>query len=381
MALDPPTSDISPAAAPLNQKLVVRALRKSYHDVVALAPTDLDVREGEFVTLLGPSGSGKTTLLMMVAGLLEPDGGDLWIDGMKATYAPPWERGIGMVFQSYALFPHLSVFENIAFPLRMRRVGAAEIRREVSRVLEIVQLPHVADRLPRALSGGQQQRIALARCIVFRPSIILMDEPLGALDKKLRDQLQLEIKQLHKQLGTTILYVTHDQQEALTMSDRICLMNQGRIEQLGTPEEVYFRPRTVFAADFLGESNILDATAVGEVGGFLELRCNNSPGAPIRAPRPGHALGRDVRIMIRPEQMLVGPPDGGAGNTLPGILRETIFIGGTTRHHIGIEGGQLLVSVQLTNPGAAPLRAGDKVNVTWPVLSTIVLPAAPERRS
>ena len=197
--------------------------------MVALAGADVELREGEFLTLLGPSGSGKTTLLMMVAGLIQPDAGEVWIDGRLATYAPPFRRDVGMVFQNYALFPHLTVAENIAFPLRMRRVPEATIRQEVQRVLEIVRLPDVAGRLPRALSGGQQQRIALARCMVYKPSIILMDEPLGALDKKLREQLQLEIKQLHGDLGITVLYVTHDQEEAMVMSDRICLMNDGRV--------------------------------------------------------------------------------------------------------------------------------------------------------
>ncbi len=234
-------------------KLRVRGLTKIYGEVMALHPTDLDLAEGEFLTLLGPSGSGKTTLLMMVAGLQLPDGGELMIDGVASTYLPTAQRDIGMVFQSYALFPHLSVFENIAFPLRMRRMPAADIRREVMRVLEIVSLGHVADRLPRALSGGQQQRIALARAIVYRPSIVLMDEPLSALDRKLREQLQDEIRSIHRQLGTTILFVTHDQGEALAMSDRICVMSHGRIEQSGSPEEVYARPANMFCANFLGE--------------------------------------------------------------------------------------------------------------------------------
>src|SRR5690606_24648249 len=216
------------------------------------------MREGEFLTLLGPSGSGKSTLLMAIAGLNNPDDGEIWIDGKLATFLPPFQRDIGMVFQNYALFPHMTIFENIAFPLRMRGTEAATIKTKVADVLDKVQLSHVAQRLPRELSGGQQQRIALARCFVYQPSIILMDEPLGALDKKLRDALQLEIKQLHEDLGITVLYVTHDQEEAMVMSDRICLMNNARIEQIGTPDELYHRPKTVYAADFLGESNFMD---------------------------------------------------------------------------------------------------------------------------
>ncbi len=276
-----------------DSKLKIRDLRKTYGSVVALAGANVDLHEGEFLTLLGPSGSGKTTMLMIIAGLTQPDSGDVWIDGQLATYAPSFKRDIGMVFQNYALFPHLSVYENIAFPLRMRKVSDDVIAKEVSRVLEIIRLPDVGDRLPRQLSGGQQQRIALARCIVYRPSIILMDEPLGALDKKLRDQLQLEIKHLHTELGITVLYVTHDQEEALVMSDRICLMNEGQINQLGTPDELYFYPESVFAADFLGESNLLDVRVVGVDDGVVHLK---GPGdAALRAvPRGEVREGDDI---------------------------------------------------------------------------------------
>ena len=232
-------------------KLRTHGVRKTYGSVVALKSASIEMQEGEFLTLLGPSGSGKTTLLMAIAGLNNPDSGEIWIDGKLATYLPPFKRDIGMVFQNYALFPHMTIFDNIAFPLRMRKMDAARIRKEVGRVLEIVELGHVSMRFPRELSGGQQQRIALARCFVYKPSIILMDEPLGALDKKLRDTLQREIKQLHENLGITVLYVTHDQEEAMVMSDRICVMNDGGIDQIGTPDELYFNPTSVFTADFL----------------------------------------------------------------------------------------------------------------------------------
>ncbi|MDU0342872.1 ABC transporter ATP-binding protein [Bosea rubneri] len=352
-------------------KLVVSGLHKTYGATVALHPTDLTLRSGEFMTLLGPSGSGKTTLLMMVAGLLQADGGELSIDGHKATYAPPWERGIGMVFQNYALFPHLTVFENIAFPLRMRRMPEAEIRREVARVLEIVQLPHTAQRQPRALSGGQQQRIALARCFVFKPSFILMDEPLGALDKKLRDQLQLEIKHLHKSLGITILYVTHDQEEALTMSDRICLMNGGRIEQLGTPAELYFEPATVFAADFLGESNFLEG----------KVRSNSPDGLVIDAVggaisgAGNFAAGSAVKVMVRPESVRAALKPVEGWNAVPGTVRETIFVGGVTRHYIELAEGGTVVALELTDRRTQPADPGREVFATWPVSATVVLAA------
>jgi putative spermidine/putrescine transport system ATP-binding protein len=236
-------------------KLRISGVSKKYGDTFALRPSDLDIQQGEFVTLLGPSGSGKTTLLMMIAGLVHPTAGDIWIDGRKATRQQPYERDVGMMFQSYALFPHMTVGENIAFPLKMRRASQDAIRTAVDDVLQQIKLPHVRNRFPSELSGGQQQRVALARSIVHRPSVVLMDEPLAALDKSLRAHMQLEIRQLQQQLGITVLYVTHDQEEAMTMSDRICLMNEARIEQVASPAELYFSPRTVFAAGFVGESN------------------------------------------------------------------------------------------------------------------------------
>jgi putative spermidine/putrescine transport system ATP-binding protein len=361
-----------------DSKLRVGGVHKRYGAAVALAPTSLELRAGEFLTLLGPSGSGKTTLLMIVAGLLRPDGGEIWIDGVDATRAPAYKRDIGMVFQNYALFPHLTVFENIAFPLRTRRLGEAEIRKEVARVLETVQLPHVAGRMPRQLSGGQQQRIALARCIVYRPSIILMDEPLGALDKKLRDQLQLEIKHLHHQLGTTVLYVTHDQQETLTMSDRICLMNNGRIEQIGTPEELYFRPRTIFAADFLGESNLFDGEIVGRDGSLLRLRAALAGDAELRAPldaAPEAASGR-VKLMVRPESLRFAVGGEPGLNTVRAVVREVIFIGAVSKYFVATESGATLSMTLLTAEQARVAQVGDEVTVGWPQARTVVLPVS-----
>ncbi len=353
-------------------KLEIRNLRKTYGPVVGVADATLDLREGEFLTLLGPSGSGKTTLLMMVAGLIQPDAGEVWIDGRLATYVPSFKRDIGMVFQSYALFPHLTVFENIAFPLRMRRIAESAIAQEVRRVLEVVRLPDVAQRLPRQLSGGQQQRVALARCVVYRPSIVLMDEPLGALDKKLRDQMQLEIKHLHTQLGITVLYVTHDQEEAMIMSDRICLMNEGRIEQIGAPAELYFRPRTVFAADFLGESNILDATVAGTEGDALLL--HGVAGATLRAAAtPGLRPGDRVKLVVRPERLVLLLPGDDAANALDGVLREVILVGGVTKYYVTLADGRVLSTTRLTAgpPGAA--APDGRVRVGWSIDSTVVL--------
>jgi putative spermidine/putrescine transport system ATP-binding protein len=286
--------------------LSISGLGKRYGDFTALAPCDLEVADGEFLTLLGPSGSGKTTLLSLIAGLSQPDAGTLSIKGVDVTWSPPYERDIGVVFQNYALFPHMTVLDNIAFPLTMRKVGAAAARRQAMAALEMVRLPQVAQRLPSELSGGQQQRIALARCMVYKPSIILMDEPLGALDKKLRDHMQLEIKRIHRELGTTIVYVTHDQEEAMTLSDRICLMNAGRIEQLGSPADLYFRPRTVFVADFLGESNLFDGTVVQLDADTVTVALDGGR-VQGQGRRHGAALsaGQAVKLLVRPQNLSV----------------------------------------------------------------------------
>ena len=359
-----------PGVTAAKTKLSIRGATKHYGAVTALADASLELREGEFLTLLGPSGSGKTTLLMMVAGLVPPSSGEIWIDGKLATYAPPNKRDIGIVFQNYALFPHLTVRENIAFPLQMRRVAPAEIEVQVKRVLEIVQLPHVASRLPRELSGGQQQRIALARCMVYSPSIILMDEPLGALDRQLRDQMQLEIKDLHARLGITALYVTHDQEEAMAMSDRICLMNNGRIEQIGTPQELYFSPRSVFVAQFLGESNILDAT-VRQAGETMTL--SGPSGLVLRGRGDGAAAGEPVKVIIRPERLRLLGDREAAENSATGTLRETVFAGGVTRYFVALPDGPVLSAKQLSAGGEREPRIGDTVRLGWSAENALVL--------
>ncbi|VVE11536.1 ABC transporter ATP-binding protein [Pandoraea soli] len=324
--------------------LQVSGLSKRYGDFVALAPTDLDVAQGEFLTLLGPSGSGKTTLLSLIAGLSQPDAGAIRINGTDVTYGAPYERDIGMVFQNYALFPHMTVAENIAFPLQMRRTDAQAARKMVMNALEMVHLPHVAERYPRELSGGQQQRIALARCMVYRPSIILMDEPLGALDKKLRDHMQLEIKRIHRELGTTIVYVTHDQEEAMTMSDRICLMNAGEIAQLGTPDDLYFRPSSVFVADFLGESNLLDATVLERAGDQVRVAMpgvDGARGAGAMVYDPKVEPGRAVKLLLRPQNLhihdgAVGGDDGHRDGvaTISAKLTDIMVTGGMTKLYL-----------------------------------------------
>jgi len=313
----------------------------------ALQPTDLTIADGEFLTLLGPSGAGKTTLLAMVAGLTPPSSGRIWIDGRDVTAEPASRRDLGLVFQNYALFPHLSVYENIAFPLRMRKHSASQIDRAVRDVLERVQLPQLAARLPRELSGGQQQRIALARCLVYRPSIILMDEPLGALDKNLREHMQAEIKRLHVELGITVLYVTHDQEEAFALSDRICLMNNARVAQIGTPEELYFRPASVFAANFLGESNIV-------------------------------TVNDTAHSMIRPESIRLGEACSPDEVVVSATVRGVRFAGSVTRIDLATDDGTTLVAKMLTRSQPVP-KPGERIPIRWAREAMLLLPgdAAP----
>ena len=352
----------------------MQGLNKHYGDVVALVAVDLSIEEGEFVTLLGPSGSGKTTMLNLIAGMIGPTDGRIFINGEDATSIPPNKRGLGMVFQNYALMPHMTVFENVAFPLRVRRVPSAEIRKRVGEVLELVQLPDVAVRKPRELSGGQQQRIALARCIVYNPSIILMDEPLGALDKKLREQMQLELKSLHTELGITMLYVTHDQEEALTMSDRIVLLNEGEIVQMGSPDDMYFHPRSVFAADFLGDSNLMDATIDDVADG---PRVTAASGHTFRAQAsPIAEAGRKVKIMVRPENVEVVRDGDGApfANRADGKAVDSIILGGVIKHYVDIGNDQTVVAQELTRAGRTTLHPGSDVSLGWHVEDLLVLP-------
>ncbi len=349
-------------------KLRTVALSKTYGSVLALSGADLEVSAGEFVTLLGPSGSGKTTLLMMVAGLVLPNSGEVWIDDRLSTYLPPHLRDIGMVFQSYALFPHLTVFENVAFPLRMRRVPESVIARQVPEILDLVRLPETTGRLPRHLSGGQQQRIALARCLVYGPSIVLMDEPLGALDKKLRDQMQLEIKAIQRRLGITVLYVTHDQEEAMTLSDRICLMNKACIEQVDTPQGLYFQPQTLFAADFLGDSNILAgrlASGVLEAPGGVTVRDMTRNGATGDGP---------VTAVVRPESIrVIGPGEADAGQAT-GRVESAVFVGGFVRIFVRLPDGVLLQVKREVHAATRLPEAGAEVRLGWPAAATILLP-------
>ncbi len=321
------------ATQPKTAKLVVEGLCKRYGATTALEPSSLSVAEGEFLTLLGPSGSGKTTLLQLICGLVEASEGRVVIDGRDQSATPVHQRDIGLVFQHYALFPHLTVAENIAFPLKMRGCASAEVASRVAATLDMVHLGHLAGRFPRELSGGQQQRVALARCFVYQPSIILMDEPLGALDKKLREHMQIEIKRLHRESGATIVYVTHDQEEALAMSDRICLMNHAKIEQLGTPRDIYERPRTAFAADFIGISNIFRGRWDGN--GTIETVHGR-----FALPSGARCQSQDAALVIRPENLHLGAQD---GNVVNGCVREVVYAGSETRVIAALDDGSPLV--------------------------------------
>ncbi|MGN6668188.1 MAG: ABC transporter ATP-binding protein [Trinickia sp.] len=360
--------------------LQISGLSKRYGDFIALAPTDLDVAQGEFLTLLGPSGSGKTTLLSLIAGLAQADSGAILINGDDVTDGAPYDRDIGMVFQNYALFPHMTVAENIAFPLQMRRVNSAVAKKRVAQALEMVHLPHLAGRYPRELSGGQQQRIALARCMVYRPSIILMDEPLGALDKKLRDHMPLEIKRIHRELGTTIIYVTHDQEEAMTMSDRICLMNAGTIAQLGTPSDLYFRPKSVFVADFLGESNLLDAKVTARDGDQVQVTMHGEDKGRAMVYDPQVQSGREIKLMLRPQNLRVHSSQGANapdGATMSAILTDVMVTGGMTKLYMqrrqqGAEMSNLVASFP-TNRLGARYEIGQTLNLSWSATDAVAI--------
>jgi len=301
------------------------SVSKSFGSVTVIDSLDLTIHKGEFLSLLGPSGSGKTTILMMLAGFERPTKGTITLDGTRIDQLPPYRREMGVVFQNYALFPHMTVAENVAFPLEMKRLPRAEIAKKVERALDMVRLGHLKDRRPSQLSGGQQQRVALTRALVFEPTVILMDEPLGALDKQLREHMQLEIRELHKRLGLTIVFVTHDQSEALTMSDRIAVFNAGKIEQIDSPQVVYDMPRTRFVAQFIGETNLIEADVVSIRDGQATIALNHDLVAKVWA-RPELEAGRKAWFSLRPERMRLGTDPSGE-NALKMTIADCIYHG------------------------------------------------------
>src|SRR6266566_1980399 len=335
--------------------------------VVAVEDVDLQVGAGEFFSLLGPSGCGKTTTLRMLAGFEEPSSGSILLYGNDMVGVPPYRRDVNMVFQHYALFPHMNVYDNIAFGLRHKKVAKDEIRRRVADALRLVELEGREQRRPRQLSGGQQQRVALARALVNRPRALLLDEPLGALDLKLRRAMQLELKRIQREVGITFVYVTHDQEEALTMSDRLAVMNAGRIEQLGTPRDLYERPATRFVADFLGTSNILTGTAsrVSDTEAVVEVGSGERIVVPLRAvrARPGDSL----EITVRPEkiELTAGRP-AGDGCALRGTVTEVVYLGTSTNFAVSTTTGADIVVFQQNSASAGHMASrGDAIWLSW----------------
>jgi spermidine/putrescine transport system ATP-binding protein len=323
-------------------------LTKRFGDVTAVDGIELHMPPGEFFTMVGPSGCGKTTTLRMIAGFERPTTGRILLDGNDVAQTPPHRRNVNTVFQSYALFPHLSVADNVAFGLKYQKASRDEKKRAVAELLELVQLPGFERRKPHELSGGQQQRVALARALVLRPRVLLLDEPLGALDARLRKDLQVELKALQEDIGVTFIFVTHDQEEALTMSDRIAVMNLGQVEQAGPPQAVYEDPETLFVADFLGVSNLIAATAEGQDGDCCTLRVAERP---LRARQGAISSRGDVKAMIRPERVGVEPAGAEGENRIPGLVEHAVFLGSFRELRVRVLGGSLIKAV-LPNDGS-----------------------------
>jgi spermidine/putrescine transport system ATP-binding protein len=358
----------------MSEGIALEGVSKRFGKVEAVRDVSLDIREGEFFSLLGPSGCGKTTTLRMIGGFEQPDDGRILLRGVDVTAVPPNRRNVNMVFQHYALFPHMSIGDNIAFGMRLKKVAKSEQRGRVGEMLEIVSLEGLEKRKPAQLSGGQQQRVALARALVNRPAALLLDEPLGALDVKLRKQMQLELKRIQAELGTTFVYVTHDQEEALAMSDRIGVMNEGVVEQVAPPREVYEHPATAFCADFIGSLNALEFR-VDEVGdGQLVSRVSPTERLLVSASN-GHRPGDSLTLAVRPERIRVDAaerpaPEG--GSRLEGVLAEVVYLGPVTQFHVDTKLGRV-VSYRMNDEGSGGLESGRNVVLTWPAEGSSVL--------
>jgi spermidine/putrescine transport system ATP-binding protein len=358
--------------------IVLERISKRFGEELAVDDLTIEIGAGEFFSLLGPSGCGKTTSLRMIAGFEEPTAGRILIDGADVTAVSPRRRSVHMVFQDYALFPHMTVAENVNFGLKIKRTDGAEARDRVSEALAAMQLEGFGSRRPAQLSGGQRQRVALARALVNRPAALLLDEPLGALDLKLRKEMQLELKAIQKRTSTTFVYVTHDQEEALTMSDRIAVMSEGRVEQIDDPRSLYERPETPFVADFIGVSNAISLRVEGRDGDLVWM--NTGDGRRLTAVHPGVDEG-ELRITIRPEKIKLDPGPAGPGDSrIRGRLLELVYLGSTTQAMIATETGEQL-AVHMLNDDEAPSRLapGDEVELGWPARHSYVVSSA--RRS
>jgi spermidine/putrescine ABC transporter ATP-binding subunit len=350
--------------------LSARNIRKSYGSIVAVDDVSFDVEEGELVTLLGPSGSGKSTVLMCVAGFVDPDEGDIALRGRSIGDLPPHKRNIGMMFQQYALFPHMTVLDNVAYPLTVRHVGIRERTAEVMEALALVKLAGMEKRYPKELSGGQQQRVALARALVFKPPILLMDEPLGALDRKLRAEMQMEIRAIQRKVGITTLYVTHDQEEALTISDRIGVMHEGRLVQIGRPMEMYDRPGDVFVADFLGEANILRGRVVARNSHVITI---DSGGLRVSVDdsAKSDAAGDEAVVAIRPERIRLATGRDGWQHA-EGVVEQMLYLGNQFRMVVNIGGTRITALMGRDEVAAAP-ENGARVTLEWSPAAPILL--------
>ena len=336
---------------------------KSYDgEVLVVKDLNIDIAEGEFLTLLGPSGSGKTTTLMMLAGFETPTNGEIFLKRTPISKIAPFERGIGMVFQNYALFPHMTVQENLAFPLEVRKISKPDTKEKVEKALNMVELGDFGTRFPAQLSGGQQQRVALARALVFEPQLVLMDEPLGALDKNLREQMQYEIKHIHERIGITVVYVTHDQSEALTMSNRIGVFNDGVIQQLSTPDVLYEKPDNAFVAQFIGENNKLTGTVKSVNGQYCEVDLD--AGGTTKALMINvNSAGQRTQLSVRPERVSVGSGDS-PENKFTGKVEELIYLGDHIRVRLNVCGSNEFI-VKISNEGSISFKEGDNVDLSW----------------
>jgi spermidine/putrescine transport system ATP-binding protein len=353
------------------------SVSKRFRDVRAVDDISLEIRSGEFFSLLGPSGCGKTTTLRMIGGFELPTNGTIELRGVDVTTAPPDKRPVNMVFQSYALFPHLNVQDNVGFGLRRHKVREAEVKPRVAEALELVHLAGYGQRKPNELSGGQQQRVALARALVNRPQVLLLDEPLGALDLKLRRSLQLELKRIQIEVGITFVYVTHDQEEALTMSDRIAVMHQGKVEQIGLPEELYERPATRFVADFMGTTNLLKGSVESIDGTVATVRLDGGD-ACRTALVDGLAAGDAVEISVRPEAIVIGSPGNAGAGAIEGRIEQSAYLGASVQYQVRSQGGALLSVI--TPKSGRRFVAGDDVEVQWSADDALVVgPSTDER--
>ena len=336
---------------------------KSYDgEVLVVKNLNLDISKGEFVTMLGPSGSGKTTTLMMLAGFETPTNGEIFLAGDPISKIPPYEREIGMVFQNYALFPHMTVNENLAFPLEVRKNTKSETEERVKKALDMVELGEFGTRFPAQLSGGQQQRVALARALVFQPRLVLMDEPLGALDKNLREQMQYEIKHIHERIGITVVYVTHDQSEALTMSNRIAVFDDGVVQQLSTPDILYEQPENSFVAEFIGENNTLIGTIKKDEGEYCIVDLDG--GGSVKALKINvSSIGNKTKLSIRPERVVINSQDS-SDNIFEGLVKELIYLGDHVRARLSVWGDENFI-VKMPNEGNLSIKENSKINVSW----------------